>query len=219
MAAQPAKRKPRPVRPTKRPTNTTVKARRSTNGNGKYNDDYPELAYRLCTTFGADNIALAKALGVHESTVKNWLREHQDFREQVLKGKDEYDSTNVEKSLLQRALGYTYEEKKTEDVTLKIGKGKAAIQMPATKRTTTVKQVAPDVVAQIFWLKNRQSDRWKDVRQEIMKGSVDHQHQHKHEVPVIDPSDIDRTGKVYDILRAARALPTGIGDGPSTQTH
>ena len=57
----------------------------------------------------------------------------------------------VENALLKRALGYDYTEEKVE-VSEKDGR----------KVTQTVKHVAPDTTAQIFWLKNRRPDRWRD---------------------------------------------------------
>ena len=40
--------------------------------------------------------------------------------------------------------------------------------MVVTKEVT--KQVAPDVTAQIFWLKNRNNKRWKDVKRQEITG-------------------------------------------------
>ena len=53
--------------------------------------------------------------------------------------------------LLKRALGYEYTEKKIE---IEANGGK--------KITQTVKHMAPDTTAQIFWLKNRRPDKWRD---------------------------------------------------------
>lgn len=55
------------------------------------------------------------------------------------------------KSLLQRALGYSYEEtsKKYEGGVM-------------TERKVTKKHVPPDTTAQIFWLKNRKPEQWRD---------------------------------------------------------
>lgn len=60
----------------------------------------------------------------------------------------------VEKSLLQRALGYSYEEisEKYEDGVM-------------TERKVTKKHVVPDTTAQIFWLKNRKPEQWRDKPQ------------------------------------------------------
>lgn len=61
----------------------------------------------------------------------------------------------VENALLKRALGYEYMEERAE---ISEKDGRKVIQ--------TVKQVIPDTAAQIFWLKNRRPDRWRDKPQE-----------------------------------------------------
>lgn len=62
---------------------------------------------------------------------------------------------DVENALLRRALGFEYKEVIEEETKLANGMVK--------KYTKTVKRVAlPDVTAQIFWLKNRRPDRWRE---------------------------------------------------------
>ena len=63
----------------------------------------------------------------------------------------------VENALLKRALGYEYDE-----ITTEYGK--------EIKRVT--KQVVPDVTAQIFWLKNRKPDQWRDKQQIEHSGEI-----------------------------------------------
>ena len=74
-----------------------------------------------------------------------------DFADALKKGKEDVD-IQVENALLKRALGYEYNET-TQELS---GFG----QMRVTKIVT--KQVIPDTTAQIFWLKNRRSDKWKN---------------------------------------------------------
>lgn len=80
-----------------------------------------------------------------------------DFGEQISKAliqtKDVVDM-EVENMLYKRAMGYSYDEVKEEY--------EGGI---LTKRTVTRKTVAPDTMAQIFWLKNRKSDVWRDRRE------------------------------------------------------
>lgn len=64
----------------------------------------------------------------------------------------------VEKALLRRALGFRQEEIHTEDVCDK----KTGEVLEAVKRRTVIKEIAPDVRALLFWLKNRRPARWKD---------------------------------------------------------
>ena len=69
----------------------------------------------------------------------------------VLKESKEVVDREVENALLKRALGYSYTETKTK-------KEGGVI----TEVTTIVKEVVPDVTAQIFWLKNRKPETWRD---------------------------------------------------------
>lgn len=56
----------------------------------------------------------------------------------------------VEEALLQRALGMTVTETRTENS----DKGE--------KTVTVQKQLPPDISAQMFWLKNRCPELWRD---------------------------------------------------------
>ena len=66
--------------------------------------------------------------------------------------KDEADN-RVERSLYARATGYSYDAVKIFHT--KDGK---VIKVPYTEH------VPPDVTAQIYWLKNRRPDHWRDVQ-------------------------------------------------------
>jgi hypothetical protein len=75
------------------------------------------------------------------------------MREALKIGKEIADEI-VENKLYQRAIGYNYEETSTE----KDG--------DRVKTKKTIKEMPPDVTAQIFWLKNRLPAKWRD-KQEI----------------------------------------------------
>ncbi|MGL6058998.1 MAG: helix-turn-helix domain-containing protein, partial [Culicoidibacterales bacterium] len=64
-------------------------------------------------------------------------------------------------SLLKRALGYEYDEVTT--TTYSNGEEE-------TKRVT--KHVVPDTTAQIFWLKNRKPDDWRDKKDVNLSGDI-----------------------------------------------
>ena len=89
---------------------------------------------------------IAKNLGIAYSTFREYKNKYSALSASLKKGKEVVDY-EVENALLKRALGYEYDE-----VTYEHGK--------ETKRVT--KQVAPDTTAQIFWLKNRRPDKWRD---------------------------------------------------------
>ena len=92
------------------------------------------------------------------------------------KGKAPVD-IEVENALLKRALGYEYEEVTTEVEEVPTGKidedGKPIIKQKKHIRKTT-KMVLPDVTAQIFWLKNRKPDQWREkIQNEIINADVE----------------------------------------------
>ena len=65
---------------------------------------------------------------------------------------------DVEKALLRRALGFRQEEVHTEDLCDK----QTGEVLGSVRRRTVVKEVAPDVRALLFWLKNRRPARWRE---------------------------------------------------------
>lgn len=99
---------------------------------------------------GLTDEQIAKNIGISRSTLNVWKDRYSDISDALKKGKDIIDR-QVENALLKRALGYEYEEvkEKFEDGVI-------------TERTVTKKEVAPDTTAQIFWLKNRKPDKWRD---------------------------------------------------------
>lgn len=138
----------------------------------KYKKKYAKAAYDLCAGYGVDNKGLAKAFSVSIDAIKDWLKKHEEFSTSVKSGRDYWNNNRVEKSLLQRALGYQYTEITREPLynpttgePLKDKKTKKPI-IEVTKKVT--KSVAPDTAAIIFYLKNRDRERWRD--------RIDHTH-------------------------------------------
>ena len=87
------------------------------------------------------------------------------------KGKEVVD-IQVENALLKRALGYSYTEVTKErvvDYDPKTGEATGS-HMEITKEV--IKEVQPDVTAQIFWLKNRKPDVWRDRKDVGLSGEV-----------------------------------------------
>ena len=95
---------------------------------------------------GLTDEQIAKNMGIAPSTLYEWKKKSKEFSESLKKGKEVVDF-EVENALLKRALGYEYEEETYENGIL-------------TKKVK--KQVPPDTTAQIFWLKNRKPNTWKD---------------------------------------------------------
>lgn len=99
---------------------------------------------------GLTDEQLATNIGITAKTLYDWKKKYSNICEALKRGKDVVDR-RVENALLRRALGYEYEEvkEKFEDGEI-------------TERTVTKKEVVPDTTAQIFWLKNRKPDKWRD---------------------------------------------------------
>lgn len=95
---------------------------------------------------GLTDEQIAENMGIATSTFYEWKKKEKEFSESLKKGKEVIDF-EVENALLKRALGYEYEEETYENGIL-------------TKKVK--KQIAPDTTAQIFWLKNRKPNTWKD---------------------------------------------------------
>lgn len=103
---------------------------------------------------------IAEKADVTPSTLYEWKKKYSEISEALKKGKEVID-VQVENALLKRALGYTYEEKKVETGD------------DGRKITRTIKEVVPDTTAQIFWLKNRRPDRWRDKQDIRVSGALD----------------------------------------------
>ena len=127
----------------------------------KYKSEFAEQAYKLCL-LGATDKELAGFFEVEEKTVNNWKAAHPEFLQALKSGKVEAD-TNVANRLYMRANGYEYQEKTYERIENMVVTPEGDVQaVPGTRIKTVVKQMAPDVTAQIFWLKNRQKNKWRD---------------------------------------------------------
>ncbi|AJA42514.1 transposase/terminase small subunit (endogenous virus) [Clostridium phage phiCT453A] len=116
---------------------------------------------------GLTDEQIAKNLGIGYSTLKEYKKKYPAFLAALKKGKEVIDF-EVENALLKRALGYEYEEVTKERILKKDEQGKPLTdihgfpiyEMVVTK--TVKKEVTPDTTAQIFWLKNRKPEDWRD---------------------------------------------------------
>lgn len=98
-------------------------------------------------------IAIDK-IGISERTFTEWKTKYSAISSVLKKGKEVIDR-QVENALLKRALGYQYNEVKKEEYYNQEGE-------LVEKKTVITKEVIPDTTAQIFWLKNRKPNDWRD---------------------------------------------------------
>lgn len=115
----------------------------------KYKPEFAEQAEKLCNVMAATDAELAAYFGCALSTLHVWKLQYPEFAAALAAGKGPAND-RVAKSLYDRAMGYSVTETDVRVVQGKIVK------------TEVVKHYPPDVVAMIFWLKNRDSSKWSD---------------------------------------------------------
>ena len=143
----------------------------------KYDPKSHPVVARAMSRLGATQPEIAEALQVALSNMREWMKRYPEFQAAIKEGKALADS-HVEDGLYRRALGYEYTETKVVEEANKVGiaigrdeNGKAKLTPAIVVRTeTTTKQRAPDVASQIFWLKNRKPDVWRDVQLRELTG-------------------------------------------------
>ena len=109
---------------------------------------------------GLTDKQIAEIMGVAYSTFRDWIKRFPALSAPLKRGKEVIDR-QVENALLKRALGYEYVET-TKELT--------DLGLTVTKQVT--KQVAPDTTAQIFWLKNRKPQEWRDKKETEVTGNL-----------------------------------------------
>ena len=99
---------------------------------------------------GLFDAQIAKNMGISEATLYRYKANHPEIKEALRKGKEVVD-IEVENAMLKRALGYTVRivEQKID----KFG------DVHDCERDV---HIPGDVTAQIFWLKNRRRQQWRD---------------------------------------------------------
>ena len=122
---------------------------------GKYKEWLTEdglLLLRKWARNGLTDEQIAENMGIGRTTFYAWKEKYADIRDALKKTKDIYDS-EVEEALEKAALGYyVWEEEWRRD--------------PDTGDMVMFKKekkwIKPDTTAQIFWLKNRDRQHWRD---------------------------------------------------------
>lgn len=103
---------------------------------------------------GLSDKQIAKNVGISISTLCEWKNRYPEISEAIKKGKRPVD-VQVENALYRSALGFKQTVRKPIKLRRKDGSeyidyGEEEIYVP------------PNITAQIFWLKNRKSEFWRD---------------------------------------------------------
>lgn len=116
----------------------------------KINEDIKKVLLR-CARLGYTDEEMAQIVGVTFQTLNNWKVRHSDYFES-LKAAKKLADMEVEQTLHDKAMGNC-------SIT-EVHDGVDATGNVINK--TVTKQIAPSDTAAIFWLKNRQRDKWRD---------------------------------------------------------
>lgn len=145
---------------------------------------------------GLTDQQIAHNLGIGLRTYYEYKERYPQFSQSLQKGKDDVD-IQVENALFKRAMGYTYEEVQ------EIEKDGQVVE-----KKKTVKEVQPDTTAQIFWLKNRRPEIWRDKREVEARSEVVNRHEYHIEQTIqSDPESAELLKQLYK--RSANAT---VGD-------
>lgn len=116
----------------------------------KFTDAIAEKLYSMARE-GKTDREMARAISVSVRTLAYWKVNNPDFLQSLNENKDIANGL-VEASLFQRACGYSHPETK---VFYDSERGRIV-------EHKILKHYPPDSTAMIFWLKNREPDRWRE---------------------------------------------------------
>lgn len=127
---------------------------------GKYQEWLEPESLVLLEGWARDGLTdeqIADNIGITRATLYNWKNKYIDIFDAIKKGKEVADY-EVENAMHKSAIGYFVEETKTYI---------NEVEGVKTRRVEkTKKWIAPNTAAQIFWLKNRRPDKWRDKPEE-----------------------------------------------------
>lgn len=123
-----------------------------------------------------DGLSLAQIahnVGVADSTFRRWKEENEALSAAIKRGNAPVD-LEVENAMLKSALGHKETVRKAIKVKTekqKVGEGK--IVEEHIEYVDEEVYIPPQVIAQIFWLKNRRPDKWKDKIEQTVVTEVE----------------------------------------------
>ena len=132
---------------------------------GKYEYWLTDDGLLLLAAWARDGLTdeqIAKNMGISKATLYRWKDKYCDICDALKKGKEIVD-IEVENALYKKATGYTVEV--TKPIKLKEVKyenGRKVSEKEYIEMATEEVYIPPETAAQVFWLKNRRPDKWRD---------------------------------------------------------
>lgn len=174
-------------------TDTVVTKRKGSGRHSPFKEEYYHLA-EVAARKGMDQTGIAELLGVGPECISVWKSRDPAFAKVIKKGTEDYCGREIVKALVDRALGYEYDEVIEEFIVLrrdgeddyyverKETQGRNGSKhlntklVPGKKVRIVHKKMVPDVGAIVFYLCNRLKDEWANVQSQRIEGKVDHSH-------------------------------------------
>ena len=114
---------------------------------------------------GLSDEQISHNMGIAYCTLREWKDKFPAIAAALKKGKAPVDF-EVENALLKSALGHIVKVKKpikVKKVQMKVGEGR--IETETVEYAEEEVYIPPNSTAQIFWLKNRRPEQWRDKRE------------------------------------------------------
>lgn len=114
---------------------------------------------------GLTDQQIADKMNIHVATLYEYKKGFSEIDEALKRGKEPVD-IEVENALLKKAKGFKETIKKPMKLkTVYYNNGKRDKEEETVQMVEEEVYIPPDTTAQIFWLKNRKSDQWRDKRE------------------------------------------------------
>ncbi|EEO6206048.1 helix-turn-helix domain-containing protein [Listeria monocytogenes] len=144
---------------------------------GKYADWITDEGLIKLEGYARDGLIddqVAAKIGIARQTLYEWKKKYPVIDDALKRGKEVVDR-HVESCLLKNATGYTY----TEDVPMRIKEKYYDEENRLCEKEEVIvvqvnKQKPAETVAQIFWLKNRKPENWRDKQNIEHSGNIEH---------------------------------------------
>lgn len=152
-----------------------------------FKEEYIDLAFNYAL-LGAIDEEMIKFFGVAESTFNLWKKKHPEFSEALKRGKDQADA-KVAQSLYHRAVGYSHKDTKF-----------ATHEGKITDKEEFIRHYPPETAACIFWLKNRQRDKFRQSPELVINNNTD------------SPKEMDLSKDALAQLEKIQAIKAKVGE-------
>lgn len=146
---------------------------------GKYQEWLEDYKLVLLEGWARDGLSeeqIAHNMGIAPKTLREWKAKHSTICAAIKKGKEVSDFM-VENALFKSACGYDVEE--WEEKLDESGK---------PVKVTKKRHIPPSNTAQIFWLKNRRPDKWRDKPVEVTADDIE---KHVELIKAIKEMDVE----------------------------